>query len=152
MKLFVRISLMTAVLIFGALSVYACSCADPSVREKFRWADVVFVGELVEKADAEQNSSELVHSTRFKVEKSWKGVAARELKILFGFDMPGMCGDLPLNIGERYLIYAYRRKEGLITQVDCGPNRIAENVPDEINKLNGFWFRMFARLYPYPKF
>ena len=152
MKHFVRISCLTAALLCGTLTVYACSCADPSVRQKFRRADAVFLGEIVGKADAEPNAYAYVHLVQFKVEKSWKGAARSGLKILFEFDMPGMCGDLPLTVGEKYLIYADRLKEGLVARIDCGPNRVASDVPDEIRKLDGFLFRMSARLYPYPKF
>lgn len=143
---------MMAALLFGTLSVYACTCAEPSVREKFRRADVIFVGELVGLAFVNPSITQYVFSIQFIVEKYWKGAAGRELKVLFKFDRPGWCGDLPLTKGERYLIYADQGKEGLNTYVDCGPNRIAKHVPEELKKLDGLRFRMFARLFPYPKF
>lgn len=151
MKHLVLTSLMMVVLFVGASSVYACTCANRSAREKFRSADVIFVGEIVEKSFTGQNDF-YVYSVQFKVEKYWKGAARRNLKVLFGFDSPGMCGDLPLTEGKRYLIYAKRKKEGLATYIDCGPNRMAEDASDVLKKLNSFWFRMFARFFPYPKF
>jgi hypothetical protein len=150
MKLIIRAMLIMFALAIGTSFTYACSCANPSVREKFRNADAVFVGYLLSIKDS--NVEEFPHSIKFRVEKHWKGVAGNNVTVLFAFDNPGWCGDLPLTKGEQYLIYAYHQKEGLVTYIDCGPNRIAQNVPDEMRKLNGFGFRLFARLYPFPKF
>lgn len=150
MRYILQLSLVLAALIVGTSSVLACSCADPSVREKFREADVVFVGQLVSISDS--NVDEFPNSVMFNVKERLKGAAERGITVLFGFDNPGWCGDLPLTKDERYLVYAYHEKGRLVTSVDCGPNRIAKYVPDEIKKLHSFWFRTFARFYPFPKF
>ena len=139
---------------------YSCSCADPSAREKFRSADLVFVGQAVDYNEAPSNDHAINYIVTFKVEKRWKGPKGSEITLAWMFDSPGMCNDLPLVKGERYLIYSGRqtvnykghKKEELIVETDCGPNHLAKYHEKEIRKLNDFWFRMFARMYPFPKF
>lgn len=50
-----------------------------------------------------------------------------------------------------HLIYAPLEKGRLLVVTNCGPNRSAEHAAGEIKQLKSFWFRLFARLYPYPK-
>jgi hypothetical protein len=87
----------------------------------------------------------------FLVKRQWKGGRSRQLVVTSDWDNPGWCGDLPLTVGNEYLIYAFRERNRLVMQIDCGPNRFAEEAANEIGKLSNFWFRLFARLYPYPK-
>jgi hypothetical protein len=137
-----------------APDAFACSCADPSVRRKFRDADAVFVGEVVEMSSFGPNDDFplATNLAKFKVERHWKGSNESEITTVVNFDSPGMCGDLKLAVGERFLIYAERKKGRLLIQTDCGPNRNLKYAGEELKKLNSFRFRLFARFYPYPKF
>jgi hypothetical protein len=122
------------------------------VREKFRAADSIFVGTLVEMSPANPTGDFplAANTVKFKVEKRWKGAGKPEVTAIANYDQPGWCGDLNLTVGERYLIYADRVKGRLLIYTDCGPNRNAKNAAEEIARLNSFKFRFFARLYPYP--
>jgi hypothetical protein len=123
------------------------------VREKFRDADVVFPGQALEiEEEVATDNYSYPTGVKFKADRYWKGNAQNAQIIYFGFDNPGFCGDLPLAKGERYLVYAYRKKGRLVTQIDCGPNRNAKYAEDEIKKLDKFSFRIFAWLFPFPKF
>jgi len=135
----------------AASSVYSCSCADPSEREKFRKADFVFLGQIVQASERKgiSNDDYFINSVDFKVENQWKGSKKSALTVFVSIDIPGMCGDMPLNIGWRYLVYAYRRKEGLVTYADCGPNIQAEFAKPNIKNLNSFSFRLRARTWPF---
>jgi hypothetical protein len=75
-------------------SAYACSCANPSQREKFRKADCVFLGEVIGITDS--NVEGFIWAAKFKVEKLWKGPKIPEPIVNFTFDTPGWCGDLSL--------------------------------------------------------
>jgi len=152
MRYIVQTALALTLLMFSASIAYSCSCADPSIREKFRAADLVFVGRVIDFKDAPPlKDSIFVYSVTLKVEKIWKGTRKPEITVLWAFDRPGWCNDLPLIKDERYLIYTGREKEGYGVYPDCGPNYFAKYHTEEIKKLNGFWFRLFARLFPFPK-
>ena len=139
--------LMIAAFILVALSassVLACSCADPSQRKKFRTADYVFLGTAVRMADS--HVQDFAYAVTFNVERQWKGPKLHEPLVNFTFDSPGMCGDLHLAEGQRFLIYAYRQNHDLISYTDCGPNLQAQYADGEVRHLNKFWFRFFARV------
>lgn len=139
--------------LFSASQALSCSCASPGVREKFRAADAVFVGNLIEMTPTtpSEDFPLAVSVVRFRVERGWKASSSPEIVAIANFDNPGWCGDLNLTVGEHYLIYAYRHKGHLIVETDCGPNRNLKYAATEIKRLDSFWFRQFARLYPYPR-
>ncbi len=134
-------------LTFSVANARACSCADPSQREKFRKADYVFLGEAIEIGGSDVE--DFVYAVKFKIEKQWKGSRLPEPVINFTFDSPGSCGDLKLAKGERFLIYAYREKQNLVSYTDCGPNMNARYAAASIKKLQSFWFRLSARISPF---
>ncbi|HEX8283026.1 MAG TPA: hypothetical protein VF588_06710 [Pyrinomonadaceae bacterium] len=155
MKRALGVALFAALLLsLNAREARACSCADFSVRQKFRGADAVFLGRVVELTPfgPTEDFPAAMYLVRFEVERRWKGDAGREVTAVADVDIPNMCGDLKLAVGESYLIYAPREKGRLHVYGDCGPNRDAKDAGDEMKRLGGFWFRVRARLYPYPEF
>jgi hypothetical protein len=151
MKKLIQISIVAGLLGLSASTVHACSCADPSQRAKFRKADVVFLGEIVERPVLKEGLKDhpLVQAVTFSVKRQWKGPQQKQMRVLIDFDTPGMCGDLPLVVGSEYLMYAYREREGLISAIDCGPNMLARDATADMKNLNSFWFRLSARLWPF---
>jgi hypothetical protein len=127
--------------------VYPCSCADFSEREKFHKADYVFLGQVIEMS--ESHVEDFAYAITFKVEKQWKGSRMTEPIVNFDFDSPGWCGDLNLEKGKHFLIYAYRKKENLVSYTDCGPNLKMEYAAASIKKLNNPMYRFLARVYPF---
>jgi hypothetical protein len=151
MKLLLQTSIVVTLLMLGALEVQACSCAEPGQREKFRKADVIFLGEIIGSrfVNATDKDSMLGATATFSVKHQWKGSNQKQIHLLLTFDLPGMCGDMPLTPGLQYLVYANHEKEGLVSDTDCGPNIPAANASKDINNLNSFWFRLSARLWPF---
>ncbi len=140
-------------MLFGSSIGYACSCSDPSIRAKFRGYDLVFAGTVVDYKDAPQTiNPNFISLATLKVDKQWKGGNSKTIDVLWGFDAKGMCNDLPLIKGERYLIYTSREKDGYGVYPECGANYVAKYHEDEIKKLDSFWFRFSARTFPFPKF
>jgi hypothetical protein len=135
----------TTVMIFRALlalgfvacaagAAFACSCDDPPLETKFKDAGAVFVGEAVELTKVRVNFYE--YSVRFKVEKSWKGAPGPEIEVFAAYDLPGMCNDLPLSPGEKYLVYADIDKDGcLYITRDCGPTANLRYAAEEAEQL-----------------
>jgi hypothetical protein len=149
MKMLLRISIVVGLLTISAFRVQACSCAEPSQREKFRKADLVFVGEVTERSPFASISKDsfFIETVTFTVQRQWKGSKQNQIRLLLPFDNPGMCGGLRLKLGSQYLMYAYREKEGLVSYTDCGPNILASDAGADIKNLNRFWFRLSARLW-----
>lgn len=118
------------ILLFLVLSY--CSCEPRSTNKDFKEANTVFLGQIVE---VTQNSdSDFPNAVKFKIEKQWKGTKQSEIVILVAYDVPKWCGDLPLSIGMRYIIFSYKEKQALVTYADCGPNIIA--TAQAIKKIN----------------
>ena len=148
-KTLLHIAIVTGVLVVCSAPVEACSCAEPSQREKFRKADLVFVGEIVEFHYLKDvpKDSDFVQSVNFTVKRQWKGSKQKQINVLLNLDIPGICNDMPLAVGRRYLMYAYREKEGWVSGTDCGPNILESDAVGDIKNLNSFWFRFWARLW-----
>jgi hypothetical protein len=141
-------------LCLSARAAGACSCGGYSLREKFRDADAVFVGQVVELTPygPTKDFPMAMYLVRFEVGRSWKGSPGREVTAVADVDMPVMCGDLKLAVGESFLIYAPREKGRLRVLTDCGPNMNVKYADKEMKRLGSFGLRAKAWLYPYPKF
>jgi hypothetical protein len=73
----------------SAITTYGCWCGGRDVTESFNKASAVFAGEVVEITEpltADENAPlpGRFFTIKFKIEKSWKGVAlvAREISVL----------------------------------------------------------------------
>ena len=110
---------------------------------------MVFLGEIVESTylNPIPKDSEFAQSARFVVKRQWKGPNQKEIRLLLSFDGPGTCGDMPLNAGLQYLVYAFHEKEGLVSYTDCGPNILASSASADIKNLDRFWFRFWSRIW-----
>lgn len=147
MKVVAQAILICLILMMRAGEGYACDCAEQTVVKKFNKADAVFVGEIVEVSS--NYGSYFIQSVKFKIEKQWKGKKANEIIVLVGIDIPGMCGDMPLNKGKRYLVYAYKDKKEkqLVTHADCGPNIEANHAGREIKLIECFYSGASCRIF-----
>ncbi len=131
---------------------FACSCADFSVRHNFRHSDAVFVGKVVEMTPLEPTDDFPLAGSlvRFEVERRWKGARGREVTAVADVGFGG-CAPLSLSAGESFLIYAPREKGQLHITAWCGPSTKVGYAAEEMKRLDSFWLRTTARLYPYPK-
>jgi hypothetical protein len=147
MKHFSRASLLLILLAVAASPAYSCSCADIPQRKVFRASRAVFLGEFVESFPS--RDKDFLLAVKFKVIRQWKGERKPEHVLLRGFDIPCMCGDLKLDKGERYLIYAEREKNDLIVHADCGRSRHIKHAEGDVEKLDNFFRRSAYRLHPF---
>jgi hypothetical protein len=97
------ISMTVSVCILSPNKVFACSCAEPSVQERFELSSIVFTGTLVSK-DKEGGNI-------FSVDKVWKGNLA-DGYVYSGFF--GMCGT-EFEKGNKYLVFTEKLKGKKIT-------------------------------------
>ena len=104
----------------------ACSCRDviyPKLSQKklarlvvkiaLRESDTVFSGQVIQITPKTVSNWEKEAQVRFKVAESWKGKVGEEATVTTSV---GCCGcGYSFKVGERYLVYAYRADDGLVT-------------------------------------
>lgn len=153
MRYLITISLFTLFLLVGPSSLYACTCSAPSQRSAYRDAKAVFIGEVVEVSENAPIPPKLkgmvFFGVKFRVQKSWKGVRGREVTILSDMGLLSCYHRTDkFHTGEKYLVYAYDKE---LADWGCARSISLEDASQEIRRLNNVWFRLFARMYPFPK-
>lgn len=145
-----------AVICAAALTTVACTCVHDSLGKRFRKAEAIFVGTLADKGlyESPQNVQNYKDGRLvFLVEESFKGV--RKKFIAVDIDLTGFSANCPFltDIAEDsdYLIFAYGRE--LQFRAECPDSRELKagysDVIKQIGKLDSFWFRTKARLWPF---
>jgi hypothetical protein len=108
---------------FGVMipAARACSCGDTGTPcESYGAASAVFAGTVIARREKEKpnpNDDDLHYRRmyKFSVEQSFLGVDTTEVEILTGLG-GGDCG-YEFKIGGRYLVYAYRYRNELVTTI-----------------------------------
>ena len=128
-------------LLLCATHTYSCSCASRSASKDFRTAKAVFVGEVIEV------SKGYPATVKFKIEKQWKGIKKLEIITSWGFEGVGSCGGFLFKEGEKFLVYAYGKELSVFTA--CSRTKGFKQAENDLKKLNSFWFRFYARVFPF---
>jgi len=121
-----RASLML-LLVWISLSAMCvcCECIGRARPCEYLISDAVFVGRVVEtspvKHAVEKNSYSAGYSMRFAVDESLRGELGTEVMIETGSG-GGDCGT-PLRPGGRFLIFAYKEKDGTLWTGMCSGSR-----------------------------
>jgi len=131
MKILLR-ALFPVTLILAAYSaVYPCECQIMSAGKRFHKAKTVFIGEVVEIGQSGKGEGLSVY-VRLRVETYWKGVKSDQVTVLGYPASAGACG-LPVKVGDRYLIYAFKAGDDLISSF-C-ESRTLDNAAEDIARL-----------------
>lgn len=142
-------------------TAYGCVAVVSGLRKQFRESSVIFEGQLI---DFEERSStdipaelqkdwETLAPVRFKIEKSWKGQRSGEL-VLY---MNPIC-DCPARYllpkkGDTLLVFADKNR--VVDSCNYGyvlemkNKKQAEEAKSVMDQLDSFWFRTWARIYPF---
>ncbi len=138
--------------LFTVQSVIACTCIDYGVPtcKRFSDSDAVFIGKIerITSAAAEKYArvtSKGLNSiswaslgmiaVHFKVEKSFKGVQDKIVKVL---TYKGTSCDLEIKKGQRWVVYASKNEEtGFLSFGACGGNYRMSEDSDVIQELEG---------------
>ncbi len=117
---------------FVAGDVYGCTCRERQPPcSQYATADVVFSG-LVKKITLDERNRR--QTTSFNVEKAFKGVSGTVIELV---DSGSSCS-AEFEEGEKYLVYAYRSKDGkeLYTHY-CTRTTELSKAGDDLVYLNG---------------
>jgi hypothetical protein len=144
-----RILLSLMLVALGTTSADACECPFGTRKSNFRWAKIIFTGEVVSVGERKFFNPKLspvpLRAVTFKVEKVWKGAKQGEVTVLTD-SCASMCCTIEFHEGRKYLVYVW---EGAFVSSNCawtaelGSERAEQNVRD----LNSLWFRLKARLW-----
>jgi len=142
-------------------SVFACTCLFTPLSKRFRKSQAIFVGRLGDYENVPNSEIQNIAEGRpiFEVTKPLKGISKKLVAINLDWNeiaKGGMCPTL-FRFDERdeYLIFAYGKD--LTIQSVCSDSRKLESqstdwekhTAKEIQKLESFWFRTRARLWPF---
>jgi len=148
--------------IFCFQTVDACTIVVPPFRKEFRRAESVFTGKVINIVDAYSPSEKEAASfpegweswkyfskVTFEVKNKWKGDASgtREF-IAVAFYSCGCAGQKidSFQAGAEYLVFAREKNFVWI----CDSYKIEDEwAKDRIKRLGSFWFRAWARVYPF---
>ncbi|WP_144119895.1 EGFR-like transmembrane domain-containing protein [Catellatospora sichuanensis] len=116
---------MTAALVIGpAGTACACSCAEPDPVKNAEWADLVFVGVVVDvDRPVFSTSTADLMTARLTVEQVRKGNAAGHVEVKTAMEGPS-CG-FDFVEGNRYLIYSREGQTSL-----CSGNQLLGAAPE----------------------
>lgn len=118
-----------------ALYVSAIGCECPEMVTPacalYSRADTVFVGMLISMPSNQAYKDNVSVTSRFRIDEAFKGLAGTEVEVEFPFPR---CA-VPLNVGDKYLIYAHRVQannlvSGFVSEACSGTKFLKEAVND----------------------
>lgn len=122
MKNLIRTILLLIFVGLSASAVYPCVCEIMKPEKKLRKAKAVFIGEVVEIGSNDKPEWATV-AVKFKIERYWKGVKEELITVVGAPTTAGACG-LPVKMGEKYLIYAFKMDEDQFQSDFCASRRL----------------------------
>jgi hypothetical protein len=143
-----RTSLVVHVIVLAAVAiaatpreVFACSCmpSGPPCQNYFR-VDAVFVGAVqaidvrklpLEGLDDRLFDRKLVH---LSIERAARGVQGSGVDVWTGMG-GGDCG-FDFKVGQRYVVYAYRNKDGALGTGICSRTRVLSEAAEDLAYLS----------------
>jgi hypothetical protein len=158
--------MIRALVVWGLLSVcgtvaYSCTCLQISHRKEFRQVDAVFSGRVISIIEdksfippklkvspllQKQIDSTKRYLVRFELERRFKGVHGKMVD-LYAYQSDGPCAGMLFGQGERWLIYAYRKPEGLTDGGLCSRTRPLDENSRKYRDLQSFWFKARVKLF-----
>ena len=157
----VCLSLLLA-LLFCFQDTNACTIIVPPLRKQFRDSKGVFVGKVIkltnstyvpnesEKRDIPKvwwDEAEEFSKITFEITKGWKGNFAKQQDFFSINIFSCPCAEIrKFEEGKEYLVYAAGKN--FVTICDS-KEIIFAGTKDEIKHLDNFWFRTWARIYPF---
>ena len=157
---------MILIFLSNLQSVNACSLSIPPLRKEFRTAKSVFVGKILkiensyvpndrEKQNIPENWKEgslknldIFSKVTFEIKNEWKGnLPAEKTFIAVSYWDCGCPGDQDkFEENEEYILFANERN--FITVCDSFREKL-DGKAHLTKRLDKFWFRTWARIYPF---
>ena len=121
---------LSALIVTLSVDALACPCKGvPSPADDFRDAQAVFLGKVLW---TQYEDGETIAGAGFRVEASWKGVDADEVKV---HTLNNSCG-IKFTEGESYIVYARSFSGDLITNI-CFRTAPVSAAHEQLSDLRG---------------
>jgi len=119
-------------------AAWACSCAPPGdletdVPRALKYADAVFLGQVIALEKDTAREFETYETTQFAVKSVWKG-ALEDTVSTRVMTTCCLCG-FQFTVGQTYLVYAKQRANGDYHVSRCSRTKTAEQAEAEIQRL-----------------
>jgi hypothetical protein len=153
MKVIIRTLAVCGFLGFCGTVAYSCTCRQISHRKEFRLVDAVFSGQVISIAEDKSFVPPKVSATHQKqidstkryivhvgLEDRFKGVQGKTVDF-YAYQSESPCAGMIFDQGERWLIYAYRKPEGLTDGGLCSRTKLLDKTSPEYKELRSLRFR-----------
>lgn len=140
-----RVATLLVTFLLGSCPAFACTCAKPVgnptqeelLAHRLGASAAVFLGRVTSvrqpKFRPGDRTGPALLSYKFRVERAWKGSSRGRKVVIRTWSQRSMCG-CAFEIGERYLIFAYR--EGELHTSICDGNLPAGLAGETISVLD----------------
>ncbi len=128
----------------------ACTFAEESLQKSFRQAKAVFLGEVKDiklKPNSDYIKSLIDGEITFVISKSWKGNYKKQ--ITFPANIGWACGcDSPdqFKVGQEYIVFIDKQSVANFCDSEKADTKYGR---DKVKRLDNFWFRNWAQIYPF---
>ena len=143
--------LMLMLFTFYFQTVTACTITIEPLRKSFRRANAVFLAEVVEikpKSNAADKNAFTSDDITFNISNSWKSDYQKRATFPASSGFICGCDSKPsqFEIGKKYIVFV--NQENVADICDAEPAESGE-FPAAVRRLDRFWFRAWARIYPF---
>ncbi len=126
-----RACLVFLIFLLSLASVYACTCTQESIEEKFAKADLVFYGRVMSVRDTRFSELDPFSTFGFDVFTVWKGY---ETSVEVNTRVSELACGYPFKIGQDYLVFVSSKATEMQTDF-CAGNKPIEEASQELRFL-----------------
>ncbi|NUU77600.1 hypothetical protein [Paenibacillus xylanilyticus] len=121
--------------VFPGEKAYACSCAYIEIPKRLEGATTAFTGKVVKRGVTPIFSQNGFREYTFEVDKAWKGVHAKKMRIMVDDSGSSSCG-VQFEHNQSYLIFAYQKeKDGRLHTDLCSGNLTLSEAGETLKLL-----------------
>lgn len=139
-----------SILIFCIQSVNACEFTGEPLRKTFRRSKAVFIAEVKDvqfNESVDHNKSLVDGQLTFEIFSSWKGNFNN--RVTLPANIANTCGCYSFRefkTGKKYIVFVDKKS---VVHICDSDEAKTESGAEKIKNLNNFWFRTWARIYPF---
>lgn len=151
---------IVVILLTLADTAEACTITIVGLRKAYRASSQIFVGEFLSFGDSATDAlpsklagnRKMLDKARFRIQRSWKGPASGEVELYLSPVCDCPMREISPDRGDRFLILA--DKDGVVDAcnmyiIEMTDNRRQEDLKRIVDRLDSFWFRTWAGIYPF---
>src|SRR5687768_12554754 len=143
-----------------AIDVNACTIQVVGLRDEFRRSKNIFIGEVVSVDMVPKNrlprrlaeNWNSLERITLRIKRSWKGEKNGTIEVVSNSVCECPMRSLIFERGKEFIIFADRDNFAdacSMRNFDTAHERYKDNLGSDLRRLDKFWFRSWARIYPF---